>query len=310
MAGVVVEKPPVAEPLTLTETKNFLRVSITDDDSLISTLITAAREACESYTSRSFCFKGYKQTLDSFPYYVDTVMSQMAYPPSYYALPRYSTTLWNYSQMIKLFNPPLVSVDRITYLASADSQYHDMVPVPQLWYPGTVYAAGNKVVDNNQNIQVCVTPGTSNADAPAAWNKNVGGTTAEISPDPLGEGTGVVWQTVGPIPGQFGAPKMTQFGSFFFDQSTEPGRIFPGPPGNMWPPVLYVPAAVQIHYTAGYSQDGTKVPGGIKTAMLQCISSWYENRDAAMLGNFGELPNHIKMLLWTHRVFDMQPTRG
>ena len=54
MASLFIEKQPTSEPVTLAEAKNFLRVTITDDDLLISSLITAAREACEAFTGRSF----------------------------------------------------------------------------------------------------------------------------------------------------------------------------------------------------------------------------------------------------------------
>jgi hypothetical protein len=302
----------VAEPVTLDEAKNFLRVTIDDDDALITSLIVAAREACEAFTDRSFCIKGYRQSLDSFPYFTDTMLSQMAYPPSYYSLPRYSTTLWNYSQMIKLFRPPLVSVDRITYLSSKDKQYHDLVPSPLPWYPGRQYNAASvspvvpadQVTDNlgqpnnpqvnPGNIQVCITSGISASDPPD-WNPVVGGITTES--------TGVQWINNGPAPNG-------EFGTFLVDKDSEPARIFPGPPGNFWPPVLYVPNAVQIHFRAGYSLDGSLVPKGIKTAMLLLIANYYENREAAMPGMYMEVPNHIKMLLWSHRVYDMQPTRG
>src|SRR5580704_8568334 len=110
MASLVIETPPQNEPVDLATMKQHLRVVNTDDDGYITGLIVAAREAVEAFTGRSLCIKGYRQSLDSFPYFVDTTMSQMAYPPAYYALPRYSTTLWNYSQMIKLFAPPLVAV--------------------------------------------------------------------------------------------------------------------------------------------------------------------------------------------------------
>ena len=115
MAGIIVQSEPAKEPVSVAVAKNFLRVEITDDDVLIGVLITAAREACEMFCSRSFAVKSYLQTMDSFPYYTDTVMSQMAYPPSYYSLPMYSTTLWNYSQMIKLYKPPCVAVQGIDY---------------------------------------------------------------------------------------------------------------------------------------------------------------------------------------------------
>jgi hypothetical protein len=61
---------------------------------------------------------------------------------------------------------------------------------------------------------------------------------------------------------------LAQFGSFIFDQDSEPARIFAGGPN-----------AVQIHYTAGYSADGSAVPGTCKAAMMQLVGGWYENRD-------------------------------
>jgi hypothetical protein len=303
MATLQIETPPAVEAITLTDAKNFLRVEITDDDVLIGYLITAAREACEAFTSRSFVNKGYIQCLDSFPYYTDTVVSQMAYPPSYYAMPRYSTTLWNYSQMIKLFVSPLVTVNRITYLSDKDQQFHDLVPAPNLWYPQTSYTASpaQTVTDNNGNVQVCISPGKSGIDPPV-WNKTVGGITTEAS--------GVQWQNQGPVATSFGGEGGNQFGPFIFDNQSEPPRIFPGPPGVMWPSVLYAENAVQIHYTAGYGSDGTNVPGVFKIAMLQLIANWYENREAAMSGGFRQIPNQVQMLLWSKRVYDMQPTRG
>lgn len=115
MAGFIIQTAPVAEPVTLAQAKNHLRVSIDDDDDYISELITAAREAVENFCSRSFAIKSYLQTLDSFPYYTDTVFSQNALPPSYSSLPTYSSTAWNYSQMIKLFAPPAIAVQGIDY---------------------------------------------------------------------------------------------------------------------------------------------------------------------------------------------------
>jgi uncharacterized phiE125 gp8 family phage protein len=116
--NLVVVQKPTSEPIDLATAKNFLRVTTNADDALIGILITAAREAVEVFTGRSIATKTYRQGLDSFPYFTDSVISQQAYPPSYYAFPRASTTLWNYSQMIKLFAPPLVTINSIKYAAS------------------------------------------------------------------------------------------------------------------------------------------------------------------------------------------------
>lgn len=44
----------IVEPVTLTEAKNFCKIDITTDDALVTALITAARQMCESYTSVGF----------------------------------------------------------------------------------------------------------------------------------------------------------------------------------------------------------------------------------------------------------------
>lgn len=109
---------PTAEPVPLAWMKNYLRLDpgFTADDGLITGLIVAAREHGEKLSGRALAQRTFRQVLDSFPYYTDTVQSQLAYPPSYYSLPRYSTTLWNYSQMIKLTPPPLVSIQQVRYI--------------------------------------------------------------------------------------------------------------------------------------------------------------------------------------------------
>src|SRR5579863_5306329 len=100
------------EPVTLAEMKNFLKIppSVLTDDALILGLISGAREQAEIFCNYAIAQRTWVAALDSFPYYVDTIMSQQAYPPNYYSNPRYSTTLWNYSQTIKLFRGPLTQV--------------------------------------------------------------------------------------------------------------------------------------------------------------------------------------------------------
>jgi hypothetical protein len=242
MAGLIITQAPAQELISVTTAKNFCRVFNTDDDALFGVLIPAAREACEEFCSRKFAPQSLLMSLDSFPYYTDTVMSQMAYPPSYYSLPMYSTTLWNYSQMIKLFYPPCIEVQGIDY------------------------------TDANGNNQT-----------------------------------------------------LEQDTDFLLDNIWEPARIFPMP-GAMWPSCLYVPNAVRIRYTAGYGSpavdpdpvDG-EIPQGAGSqpvpqraimAMLQLIASWYENREALSEVTMREMPQHVKMLLWSLRVIDFQPTRG
>lgn len=57
--------PPAIEPITLEEAKQHMRVDGNDDDSLISALITAARQRAEEYTKRAFITQSWELALDS-----------------------------------------------------------------------------------------------------------------------------------------------------------------------------------------------------------------------------------------------------
>lgn len=319
MPSLQIETPPACLPVALDDMKNFLRVEFDDDDDLITGMIEGATEACEVFTMRSFISKGYIQTLDSFPYFADTQLSQNAMPPSYYALPLYSTTLWNYSQQIKLFRPPLISLDALMYMSASDSQWHALVPAPPVWYPLTTYAVNAVVADGNGNSQKCTVAGKSGANppqivggsnltpsGPTSWATVINNTTIDST---------VTWECTGPIPRQDSTVggTQTQFGAYIIDTNSEPARVFPGPAGNYWPPVLYMPNAVQLHFTAGYGNTADKVPGAIKSAIMQQVADLYENRTPdASTGRWDSqtLPAHVKRMLWPWKIFDICPTRG
>lgn len=109
---------PAVEPVTIAQALAFLQLpsSFSDPANIIGMMISSAREQGERISDRCLAQRQFVQVLDSFPYYTDTIQSQLAYPPSYYSLPRYSTTLWNYSQMIKLSKSPVKTVDSLTYI--------------------------------------------------------------------------------------------------------------------------------------------------------------------------------------------------
>ena len=58
---------PVNEPVTLVEAKAYLRVDNTDEDTLIGTLITSAKQWVESYLDRALILRQLVLRLDTFP---------------------------------------------------------------------------------------------------------------------------------------------------------------------------------------------------------------------------------------------------
>lgn len=61
--------PVAAEPISLAQAKNHLRVEISEtaDDALITALITAARESAEHYAGRAFAEQTLEAAYDGFP---------------------------------------------------------------------------------------------------------------------------------------------------------------------------------------------------------------------------------------------------
>ena len=59
--------PPAEEPVSLMDAKLHLRVDFDEDDTLIASLISAARQAAETLTGRQFGTARWKLVLDGFP---------------------------------------------------------------------------------------------------------------------------------------------------------------------------------------------------------------------------------------------------
>jgi len=58
---------PTVEPATLTEVKAHLRVDSSDEDNLLNSLITSARQYCEAFQKRSYITQTWELWLDAFP---------------------------------------------------------------------------------------------------------------------------------------------------------------------------------------------------------------------------------------------------
>lgn len=63
----VVVTDPASEPVTTEEAKSHMRVTISDDDTLIGDMITVARDMLENFTCRAFINTTFDYFLDEFP---------------------------------------------------------------------------------------------------------------------------------------------------------------------------------------------------------------------------------------------------
>jgi uncharacterized phiE125 gp8 family phage protein len=64
---LIVITQPTEEPVTLAETKLHCKVDGTDDDTLLTALIIAARQQAEHRTGRALCTQTLEVVLDAFP---------------------------------------------------------------------------------------------------------------------------------------------------------------------------------------------------------------------------------------------------
>lgn len=112
--------PPAVEPLALADAKTHLRVDITDDDTLITALITAARRYCESALKQALITQSWTLYLDSFPsaggYYNRAVREIW---PSLGGLPSglgfYPGMVPNSTGVIDIPRPPLQAINAVQY---------------------------------------------------------------------------------------------------------------------------------------------------------------------------------------------------
>jgi uncharacterized phiE125 gp8 family phage protein len=106
---------------------------------------------------------------------------------------------------------------------------------------------------------------------------------------------------------QYGVANTLDPSAYIVDLVSEPGRILPAY-GLTWPTTLLQPVnGVAVRYVAGYGDDATTVPQGVKQSMLMLIGYWYENREAATLekGVSQRLEFAIDALLGQERVVNV-----
>lgn len=106
--------PPAQEPLTLAETKAYLKITGAAEDAWINGAIPAVRELCEAYTRRALVLQTWTWWLDGFP-----LRSGIDSGSGAYALAPVRSGLCE--QELEVPRPPLQSVAHLKTYDAADT---------------------------------------------------------------------------------------------------------------------------------------------------------------------------------------------
>ena len=210
---------PANEPVTLTQAKAHLRIDTSSEDTLIASLITAARVWCEEYLDRTLCYTQWTLRTDSFYGPVGS--------PAQFGLRADGNNIEGRQGTV-----PNLDVE---------------LPRPPMVQAGTATA-----------VTIAYTPAVS-------------GTTATLDTT-----------------------------LYRVDRTQTPGAVRPLY-GNTWPTHLVDQNSVAVTWWAGYSSNGTSVPGSIKAALLMLVAHLWRNREATAEAAFSEVPFGVKSLLDTMR---------
>ena len=111
MAGLTVHTEPASEPLALSETKSYLRVDGSGDDTLITSLIVTARKIAEQHMSRAIITQTLRLFIDTLEDYDDPLWEGMRTGPY----------LNYYKDYIDLPFPEVTSVTHVKTYDDADT---------------------------------------------------------------------------------------------------------------------------------------------------------------------------------------------
>lgn len=255
--------PAYAEPITLTEAKAHLRIDLTDDDTLVTRLIAAAREYCETATNRTLVTTTFQ---DSFDYLPGTEQYLRRLPLCYINSVTYTDTA-GATQTVSSSLYEAVTDWEPGLLRQA---YNTVWPSSERGHPGDVkvsYVAGH------------VTPFTANADTDVITLKGRTFTNGDLVR---------LTNSGGALPAGLSADTdyyvISASGSTCSLSLTSGGEA-----------VNITGAGTGTHYVG-------VLPTGVRQAMLMLIGNWYENRESASEVSLSEVPFAVNALLGQHRV--------
>ena len=112
MAGLTIVTAATANPVSLTEFRDYARIDDNVDTSLIFAIIGAATRFCEEYTNRSFVTQTLRLSLDGIGEYDQQIQD------GFYTGP-FQTF---YKNFIEIPKPPLISVSSIKFFDDSDTE--------------------------------------------------------------------------------------------------------------------------------------------------------------------------------------------
>jgi hypothetical protein len=266
MAGIVQTSLPTSEPVALADAANYCKVFVSTDNTLLSALITAARQYVEDCTGLSLAPRNYCQSLDCFPFYpysrepygqlygVGSLALYFGYGPIMPTpIPPYGMNQNGHLPYeIVLLGNPVTAVDHIEYL--------DATGTPQTLLPGKDF-----IVDlTSFPGRVLPLPGSIWPQCTMAANSVQIFFTAGYNQ------TASTIETVSDT-----------------DDTTEPNDTPPTPPDQ------------QTSYTFV-----TGIPQTLYVVILMLVSHWYANREMVVAGNATQVPHGIQAIIDSAKVID------
>lgn len=274
---------PQSEPVTLTQVKQYLRLDsgFTDDDSLSSGLVQAARRWAEVYTRRRFIYQTVRLEIDFFPGYIDANVVGGASHYSATFASGANLVLAGLRYALQLPFPPVHHIAAFKYFdQNGDSQ--NVVPVTQyvadldsnparLMPPFGQFWPVAQVIGNAVRVDFVAGYGANITCGVTAGQTSITGYT--FVPEDIG--SPIVIQGAGATGGQLAGIIAAVDGS-----------------GSG---TLGANAITTVSGAATYL--GKPVPPMIGVAIMLLVSKWYENR----LPDDSMIPGAVKAVLGPYR---------
>ena len=329
MSGLKVETPPSREPLTVIETRENLRLDDDVDETLVMSLIIAARQWAENYTGRALITRTVQQWLDGLVELDQPLWEGWRTGPD----------VVSYNNHIDLALAPAISVSSIKYYNDGDAE--------NLEYAVTV-DGGVFVIDGNSQATLTLKRGStykfkqddsSNSTHPLRLSSTSDGThnggseyTSGVTTSGTAGSSGAYTEIVVPMDapdtlyyycsnhsGMGGSLTITDQDTettwsptnYYVDTVREPARVILRD-GGSYPTDLRASNALKITYTAGYGTTTASVPEPIRVAMLQYCAFLYEHRGDLEGNTMPQPPKVLTSLLQPYQIirFGSTPYKG